>query len=76
MFPFKSLWTAVKAADPRRSRPPSDASLCAAWMWRLTEEAHDALGSFKETKGVDASVGDRNVRERLADPDLSIMGLF
>lgn len=26
MFPFKSLWTAVKAADPRRSRARSDAS--------------------------------------------------
>ncbi len=45
-------------------------------MWRLTEKAHDALGSFKESKGVDASVGDRNVCERLAHRDLSTMDLL
>lgn len=39
----------------------------------LTKQAHNALRGFKESNSVDASVGDRNVREGLLD--LSIWGL-
>ena len=66
MLPLRSVWTGVKAAEPRRS---DDKSVRLFGFYavsdRRTEETDDALRSLEESKSVDAGVCDGNVRKGL-----------
>ena len=67
MFPFKSDWTTLNAAEPRRSQV---GCLLGARgegyaKGRLTEKADEAFRSTQEGESVYASIGDGDVCEGL-----------
>ena len=66
MLPVKSFETGVKAEDPSRSTgiDPLPVYSYADGTIR-TKETNQACGGLQESKRVDASIGDRDIGERL-----------